>query len=405
MTKEETQTSREFLYVMLLAAVQISHIVDFVVLMPLGPTLMKELNITPVEFAGLVSSYNYAAATSGIIVAIIADRYVRKHLLILSLVGFTLATLACANASNFQFLLIARIITGAFGGVLGGIVFAFVADIIPFSRRGKAMGIVMSSFSISSVLGVPLGLTISDFFGWRATFYSIAVFSTVVGVTSYIVFPATRDHMIKDNAKVMIKKMLRIFTNLYYLKSFTLIFFIGMSMFLIIPFLSPYAVKNIGIEIYELKYMYLTAGAFTVITAQIFGRLTDKLGPFKLFVILSTMGLVPIYLYTNAGQLALFWYLAMSVLFMVIISGRMIPCMTLISAIPSSSDRGSFMSILNSIRSLGSATATLIAGLIITDTEHGLVGFSTVGYLSIFMTLFTIFLAFQVKLGLLSKRD
>ncbi len=386
----------ELKYILLLAAIQFVHMVDFVVLMPLGPTLMKDLSITPAQFGTLVSSYNFSAAIFGILFGSFADRFDRKSLLLMAMVGFTLGTFSCGMASDFHLLITARIITGAFGGMLNGLIFAVISDIVPFQRRGRAMGVVMSSFSVASVVGVPIGLAISDYSHWKFTFVFIGVFSIFIIVLAQFIFPNITEHLGKDS-EVFFSRLKKLFYNPRYRKSFLFIFLVSGSMFLLIPFLSPFAVKNMGIATTNLKYMYLVGGLFTIVTARVFGVLTDKVGALKLFVLIVLVSFIPITLYTHSGVISFVTYLALGSFFMTMVSGRMIPCMTLISEVPGSEERGLFMSVLHSVRSCGSGAATFFGGLIISESASGkLMGFNHAGYLSVLMGLSTIFLAFQI---------
>ena len=395
----------ERFYIGLLAAIQFSHIVDFVVLMPLGPVLMRYFSITPIQFGSLVSSYNMSAAVFGVIYGLFADKFDRKKILLFNFIGFILGTTFCGMAESFETLLIARIVAGAFGGILTSVVMALVTDLIPFERRGRAMGTVMSAFSVASVLGVPLGLLIAEKFGWKYTFYFIACFSSIVLCFCYYIIPSVSSHIREIDLKQNLQRLVRLFVKPEYLKSYSLVFMNVFAVFMLIPYLSPYAVRNIKIPETDLKYMYLVAGFFTVITARMIGMMTDRYGSFKVMFTLLIASIIPIYIYTHSGELTLFWFIAMSTLFMTMISGRMIPLMTMISEISSKEDRGTFMGLLNSIRSLGSALSTLFAGMFIVETSSGVLsGFDTVGYFSISISLFLIWGCQQVHEIMLQKK-
>ncbi len=389
--------SRETLYVRLLACIQFSHIVDFVVLMPLGPTLMESLGITPVQFASLVSSYNFSAGVAGFLFATVADKFDRKRMLVFCLAGFIIGTILCGLAGTFTYLLAARVLTGIFGGVLNALVFTIASDLVPAKRRGNAMGLIMASFSIASVLGVPIGLWIADTFSWHYTFYFIAFFSVFIYVAAIFVFPKMPSKEEAESALATLKRFGLMLCHRRYLSSYVLIFVVAMSMFLLIPFLSPYSVKNMGVAATDLKYMYLIGGACTIISARLIGKLTDRLGALKLYIFLALASAIPVYLYSHAGPVSFTLYLTLSAFFMMIVSGRMIPCMTLISMVPEDRERGSFMSLTNSIRSIGSASATFLAGLMISEGNSGeLVGFDHVGLLSIALMFVTIVIIMNV---------
>ena len=396
--------AKEKLYVALLAAIQFTHIVDFVVMMPLGPTLMRVMGITPIQFASLVSSYSFSAAAAGVAYGVIADRFDRKKLLVFSFVGFVIGTLSCGLTEDFEVLLTARLIAGCFGGILTGIVFAVVSDLIPFQRRGSALGIIMSAFSIASILGVPIGLAIADAFGWQKAFWFIALFSLPVLFVSKMVFPPMADHIQKSSPLQDLKRFGVMLLKVDYLKPFSVILLLGMSTFMIVPFLAPFAVKNIGILESELKYLYLVGGAITVVTSRFIGKATDKFGAYRMFIIMGVLSFVPIFLYTNAQTMGLVAFLALSSFFMSTISGRVIPLMTMATEISEPQDRGTYMGLLNSIRALGSAIAPLITGAVVIETQSGsLERFPTAGYISIFITICAITLGALVNNTLKKK--
>lgn len=355
---------------------------------------MDALSIGPGKFSTLVSSYNFSAAISAISLSTISDRFDRKKLLIFGLFGFFIGAVLCATAPSYGTLLSARIFTGAFGGFLNSLILALIADLVPYKRRGKAMGVLASAFSVASVLGIPLGLTVADYFGWQATFVFNASFTFLVGMSAFFIIPNIRTKVTKQTPLRVLKNYLKMLITPDYLKAHFFIFMVSMSMFVLIPFLSPYAVKNMGIETHQLKYMYLFGGLVTIMTARFFGKMTDEWGALKMFMILASLSIVPVLLYTHAGAVSLLGYIFLSSLFMTFVSGRMIPCMTLVTAVPSPSERGSFMGVLNAVRALGTAVATLISGAMIAENSAGeLVHYDRVGYLSLCLILVTVLLA------------
>jgi predicted MFS family arabinose efflux permease len=396
-SESDVLSLNELKLVLLLAAIQFAHILDFVVIMPLGPTLMDYFQISPAQFALLASSYNFSAAISGIFFGTIADRFDRKVLLNCFFLGFIVGTFLCAMSSEYEYLLASRVLTGCFGGIINAVVYAIVPDLIPYERRGRAMGIIMSAFSVASVVGVPLGVAISDYYSWKYSFAFIGIFSFFIFIPTYFKVPSLDAHIVSGSTFDFVKRYGKVFVNKRYTTSFILIFLASGSMFMLIPFLSPYAVKNMKIDLLDIKYAYLIGGAVTIVTARIFGKLTDQIGGLKLFFVLCLASFIPVILFTHSGEISRWTYFAIAALFMSLVSGRMIPCFTLITEIPDGSDRGSFMSVLNSVRSLGSALFSLIGGLIIVENATGqLINYDKASYLSIVMGLVTIFLAFDL---------
>src|SRR5437879_5631625 len=186
----------QLLLLLTLATVQLTHIVDFMVIMPLGPQFMRLFDVGPREFGLLISSYTFAAAASGFVAAFWIDRFDHKRVLLALYGGFIVATALCGLAPNYALLLAARVVAGTFGGVMGGIVLAIVADLVPFARRATATGIVATSFSLAAVAGVPAGLWIAAHSTWRMPFLALAAASVIVAIAASRVLPPISGHLV-----------------------------------------------------------------------------------------------------------------------------------------------------------------------------------------------------------------
>lgn len=396
---DQSALKKERWYVLILAAIQVAHILDFVIMMPLGPRFMRVFSITPVEFSTLVSAYTFSAGIVGFFGALYADHFDRKKYLMFNFTGFIIGTFLCGIAPNFTFLLLARIIAGAFGGILNASVLSLVADLIPFQRRGAAMGVVMSAFSISSVLGVPTGLYIANAFDWHAAFYFICLIGVIFWVLAFLILPSVD---VKSEHKTLSQKIQNFKSILIqkdYLEAFALTSVLGFGVFSIVPFIAPYMVRNVGLLESELPLIYLIGGIGTIITARIIGKLCDKIGSYKVFRVVAVISVFPIFGLTNlpAGtHIAL--ALTVTSLFTMFGSGRFIPAMTIVSAVVKQKERGTFMSLENSSRQLSSGVAAQVAGLIIGSTASGqLTGYNFVGYIGIVTSLVGIYIAFRIK--------
>ncbi|MFL5784355.1 MAG: MFS transporter [Bacteriovoracaceae bacterium] len=387
---------KERLYVLILAAIQVAHIMDFVIMMPLGPRFMRVFNITPVEFASLVSAYTFSAGIVGFFGALYADHFDRKKFLIFNFTGFILGTFMCGISTNFATLLTARIIAGAFGGILNACVLSLVADLIPFQRRGAAMGIVMSSFSVSSVVGIPIGLWIAEKFDWHYTFYFICAVGSVFWVLSLFVLPSVKVERPKSFMENL-KKFRGVFKR-DYMEAFCLTSCLAFGIFHVIPFIAPYLVKNVGFDEADLPFMYLCGGIGTIITARIVGKLTDRLGSFTVFRFLALISMIPIIALTNLPPAATIIVLTVTTAFTMFGSARFIPAMTMVSGVVKPEERGTFMSLENAGRQFASGAASQTAGLIIGSTAAGaLTGYNIVGIICIASSFIAIFIAAHIR--------
>jgi DHA1 family inner membrane transport protein len=394
-----TMLRRERWWVVILAAIQVAHILDFVIMMPLGPTFMRVFKITPVEFSTLVSAYTFSAGIVGFFGALYADHFDRKKFLLFNFTGFIVGTFMCAIAPGFAALLIARIIAGAFGGILNATVLSLVSDLIPFERRGNAMGAVMSAFSISSILGVPTGLWIANVFDWHAAFYFICIVAAVFWVLSLVMLPSVRVRSVPKSFRENLRNFRGIVFQRDYLLSFTLTSVLGFGIFGVIPFISPYMVRNVGLTEAQLPLIYLIGGLCTIVSARVIGKLCDRVGSYRVFRTVAVVSVLPIFALTHLPAGVPVWVaLAVTTVFTMTGSGRFIPAMTIVSAVVKPTERGTFMSLENAARQLSSGAASQVAGFIIGSTAAGaLTNYGVVGLIAIATSLLAIAIAYRIK--------
>lgn len=396
MTGEEIKKERLLLFT--LAGIQFTHILDFVIVMPLGPALMRYFSIDPVEFGWIVSSYTFSAGFFGILSAFLVDKFDRKAVLNTSYLGFILGTIYCAIADTYFTLVLARIIAGAFGGVLGASILSIAGDLIPFERRGKASGVIMSAFSLASVIGVPIGLFLAGKYNWKMPFLVLSAFSFILLVFTHFTLPNVRKHLEYSNSQSSLGNFISILKEPNSLPCFALITTVIFGGFTVIPFISPYLVANIKIPETDLAYIYLVGGGTTFFSANLIGRLADKFGKKIVFSIVAFSSTVPVLLITNLPNLSLPMVLGATTLFFVLVSGRMIPAMALITSSIRPEKRGGFMSLNSSVQHIASGFASYISGSILGKTQSGeLTNYWQVGILAVCSTMFSIFIAQKIS--------
>ena len=393
--------NQERILLFLLAAVNFTHIVDFMIMMPLGDALTKYFTISMQQFSVLVSAYTISAGISGFFGAFFIDRFDRKTALIFTYTEFALGTLACAIAPTYILLLIARSLTGFFGGLIGALVMSIVSDAVPFERRGEAMGIIMSAFSAASVLGVPFGLYLNSLYSWHAPFLFLGSMSLVIGFLLYQLLPTLRGHLEKNmTIKNPIVILGNIFKDINQINALLLGVFLIVGQFMVIPFLAPYMIRNVGFTEGQLVYIYLVGGALTLFTAPMVGRLADKYGKLRIFTIFMLLTIIPIILITNMPKIHIGLALVVTGMFFVFASGRMIPAQAMITASVGSANRGSFMSIQSSTQQLSSGLSSFIGGLIIVETStRSLLNYQYIGYFAILTIIIAILIAPRLKVA------
>ena len=380
--------------VALLAFLQFTVILDFMTLSPLGATLMPALHITPAQFGFAVSAYAFSAGTSGLLAAGFADRFDRKRFLLFFYAGFVLGTLFCGVAPTYALLVVARMITGVFGGVLGSIVFAITTDLFPYEMRGRVMGFVQTAFAASQVLGIPVGLYLANIWGWHAPFLLIVAVSTAVGVGIVLYLKPIEGHLAGQGRQV------NAFAHLYatvaqprHLQAFATTALLATGGFMLMPFGSAFTVHNLAIPIERLPVIYLITGFCTIFTGPLIGRAADRFGKFPTFVFGTGLGVFMVLLYTRLGPTPLAGVIAINALMFVGIFSRMIPSQALMSAIPAPRERGAFMSVSSSVQQIAGGVASVVAGLIVSARADGvLLNFEKLGYVVAATSLVTLVL-------------
>jgi len=387
---------RELTTLLVLCAVQFTHILDFMIMMPLGGQLMRVFDISPAQFTHLVASYGLAAAVSGFAGGFFLDRFDRKRSLIVLYAGFGLATLACGLAPTHHTLLAARLAAGAFGGLAGSMVTAMVGDVIPPARRGRAMSFVMAAFPLASVLGVPAGLVLAGKFGWHAPFFLLAGCAAANVILASLALPhiltAVQGHQ-------PMRQMKAILSHGVHLRAFAVGTVLVMSGGVIIPFLAPSFVANVGLdETFQLPLAYAVGGIATAFSTPIIGWLSDHMDRLRLLAIMSAGAVVVVFFITRLGPSSVVTASLMMALFMVTMSGRFAPAMTMVTNAVEARYRGGFMSVNAALQQAASGCSSMLAGLFVTrDAAGHLTGLPLLGYVSSGFFGLTLLLAFELR--------
>lgn len=390
--------------VAILAFLQFTIILDFMILSPLGAMLMPALKISTSEFGLVVSAYAFSAGASGFLAGGFADRFDRKRLLMFFYCGFILGTLLCGLAPTYPLLLAARMVTGIFGGVIGSIVFAITTDLFPMSMRGRVMGVIQTAFAGSQILGIPLGLFFANHWGWHAPFIMIVVVSSLAGIAIALYLKPIDAHLGAHPKRNPFKHLFDTVTNPHYLLPFTTTALLSTGGFMLMPFGSAFSVNNLGISLEQLPVVYMATGLSSIIAGPMIGRLADKLGKFKVFLGGSILSIVMILIYTRLGPSTVATLIIVSIIMFVGISARMISCQALMSAVPEPHSRGSFMSVSSSIQQVAGGLASVLAGLIVVQHEHGpLEHFDRLGYVVSTAIVITVVALYFVDQGISSR--
>jgi predicted MFS family arabinose efflux permease len=383
--------------VALLAFLQFSIILDFMIISPLGAIIMPDLDIGPQRFGEIVSAYAFSAGVSSLLAAGFADRFDRKRFLLFFYAGFLVGTTLCALAPNYPLLLAARIVTGLFGGVIGSIVLAIATDLFAFEMRGRVMGIVQTAFSSSQVLGIPAGIYIANLWGWHATFVAIMLIATPVALIIALYMRPVSGHLALEQQENPWRHLTGTIFERRFATAFVTTALLATGGYMLMPFGSVYTVNNIGISLTDLPTIYLASGFFTIFTGPLVGRASDAFGHLRTFAFGCMVTIVMVLIYTHLGHVSLATLIVATVLLFVGIFSRVIPSRALMTAIPEPTKRGSFNAISASLQQISGGVASVVAGAIVTQGADGsLQHFDQLGYIVVGTTLLSLVLMYFI---------
>lgn len=401
---ETTQTTTAFtsyqkFVIFILATTLFTVMLDFMVMSPLGDIMMKTLKITASQFGVAVSAYAFSAGISGLLTAGFADRFDRKRLLLFFYIGFVLGTIFCALAPNYHLLLLARIITGIFGGVIGSISMAIMADLFTLRQRGKAMGFMQMGFGVSQVLGIPIGLYIANKFGWHMPFLWIAAMAGIIVLVIIFKFKPITEHLKLQSDKSAFEHLRHTIAKKNYRIGFLTTALLSIGGFMMMPFGSAFAINNLKITNEQLPLLFMITGVATLITMPLIGKLSDSISKFKIFAIATIIAVIFINVYAQFSVTPFPIVLLINVLMMVFIMSRMIPSQALTSAIPNPADRGAFMSINSSLQQMAGGFGAVLAGFVIVQKDNfsPLQHYDHLAMIASGIMLITIYLMFRVS--------
>jgi predicted MFS family arabinose efflux permease len=387
-----------------LAFLQFAVILDFMLMSPLGAVIMPALGINPKQFGLVVSAYAFSAAASGLLTAGFADRFDRKKLLLFFYAGFILGTLWCGLAQSFETLLLARIVTGLFGGVIGSVVMAISTDLFPVQMRGRVMGLIQTAFAASQVMGIPIGLYLSNRWNWHVPFLAMAALGLVGGlIVSWHLKPVA-DHLKVPQEHSPWMHLFHTVSEPRYLIAFATTALLTTGGFMLMPFSSAFVVSNLGLSIHDLPTVYLVTGLCTIFVGPMIGKAADAFGKFRVFIFGTGLSIVMVLIYTTLGPISLPLLIVINTVMFTGIFSRMIPAQALISTVPAVTQRGSFNAIGASVQQLAGGIASVAAGHIVTLGPDGrLQHFEVIGHVVVGTALTALFLLWRLQAGSSSK--
>ncbi|MEO7294456.1 MAG: MFS transporter [Ginsengibacter sp.] len=400
-------TSYQSLAIVLLALTQFTVVLDFMVMSPLGDMLMKSMSLTTKQFGFAVSAYAFSAGISGLLTAGFADRFDRKKLLLFFYVGFISGTLFCGLANTYHILIAARILTGLFGGVIGSISLAIVADLFPLQQRGRAMGFIQMGFGASQVLGIPISLYIANNWGWQSPFIMIVGLATIIWLAVMFKMQPITKHLALKSEKTAITHLWHTIKQRNYRIGFLSTALLSIGGFMMMPWGSAFAVNNLHVSYQQLPILFMVGGVVSLIIMPLVGKLSDSMDKFKIFIIAAVWMIIVVVVYTNLTPVAFGIVILMNILMMTGIMSRMVPAMALTSDLPQMQDRGAFMSINSSLQQIAGGAAAGVGGIIVVQKTKlsPLLHYDTLGYVIVVIIIINIIMVYRVSKIIKAKQQ
>ena len=392
-------TSYQVFAIVLLALTQFTVVLDFMVMSPLGDMLMKSMKLSTSQFGFAVSGYAFSAGISGLLTAGFADKFDRKKLLLFFYIGFIVGTLLCGLTTSYPMLLAARIVTGLFGGVIGSISLAIVADLFPIEQRGRVMGFMQMGFGASMVLGIPTSLYLANAWGWQVPFLMIVGLASIIWILIVIKMKPIIEHLLIKNDRNAITHLLHTLAQRDYRIGFLATAFLSLGGFMMMPWGSAFAINNLHVTPHQLPMMFMASGVSSLVIMPLIGKVSDQVDKFKIFAFASVWMIIMVVIYTNLTAVPFWLVLILNICFMIGIMSRMVPSMVLTSALPQMHDRGAFMSINSSLQQIAGGVAAVIGGKIIVQKTNfsPLEHYNTLGYVIVILSVICIFLVYRVS--------
>lgn len=388
----------------LLATLQFAVILDFMLMAPLGAMIMPALSMSTNQFGLVVSAYALSAGAAGLLSAGFADRYDRKKLLLFFYTGFVTGTLWCGLASSFETLILARVLTGIFAGVIGSTVLAIAADLFASQARGRVMGILQTAFAASQVLGLPVGVYLANHLGWNSPFLLLAGMGAVGGFVIWLTMQPVADHLADRQEGSAYRHLFITLTTRRHWPAFIATAFLTTGSYMLMPFSSAFIVNNLGVSIDTLPLVYLVTGMTTIVVGPLIGRAADAFGKLRVFYVGSVLTIIMVTIYTHLSELPFLGVILVNTILYLGIFSRLIPFQAMVAGVPDPSQRGAFSAVSSGIQQLSGGCAALLAGQIVIVGSGGkLLHFEWVGYLLVATTFIAGVFASRVEHGLIER--
>jgi predicted MFS family arabinose efflux permease len=401
--------SPEFSLVVMVGSISFISSMVFSVVGALAPMFARDLHVPAQQVGTIMGVYMLSSSISGFLGTLYLDRFDRRKALAFGLTGVVTGLLLTGLAPTFSTLIAARILSGVFAGPSNSLAIATLVDNIPHERRGRALGVISGFQALAQIIGIPVGLWITDMFGtWRAPFLAIAAYAALTNLLVIVNLKPQRAHLV-NAANFAVRERLRLLGRLLSRPMCLLTY--GLQMTGVVPLvaittiMSVYFINNLGFSNDDQRTLYLVGGGVNVISALfLVGPMIDKVGAGVVSLastVLMTVTIMMAYLGFNPG---LPW-IAVFALFFITSSARLIVTQTTSMRIPRPDERAGFQSLSSSIQAAAMGLSSFSTSFLLGSTPDGkltgivpfAIGVIAVGWIYPF-------LVYQLD-GMLNRRD
>jgi predicted MFS family arabinose efflux permease len=330
-------------------------LVDNQLLAAILPDIARTLSASEVAVGRTVVGYAIAAAIAALIVGPLSDAWGRRSFLVAAGAVFGVGSVFAVVAPTFMLFIVARVVTGGAAGIISALVVAAIADVVPYHRRGRAMGWVAAAYFAAPTLGVFFATWIAARAGWRANYVLFAAVSAIATLAVALWFDEpTREHRAVRSARDYVRFLRERSTAAGALSAFFVTG--GLTGFLL--FLPAYLRARYGLSVTDVGLVFVLSGVASLIGALSAGWLADRVG--KLRVALAGSAALAFFLIVVPETGGAPLYLTLG-LVGVAAAARVAPLQSLVTQLVTAEERGAYVALRNTLSQCGSAAAAALA--------------------------------------------
>ena len=252
------------------------------VIMGLLPEVAGDLQVSIPSAGWLISGYALGVAIGAPIMALLTAKLPRKRTLILLMIIFIIGNVLCALAYTYNLLMLARVITALCHGAFFGIGSVVAASLVAPSRQASAVALMFTGLTLANVLGVPLGTWFGQLFGWRATFWGVAIIGILAFIALIVSVPTN-----KDEKPVHLASEISALANGKLWLSLLMTVCFAAAMFALFSYIAPLLLQVTGISDRGVSWTLFRIGAGLTVGNIVGGKLADWKVSFSLILSFS----------------------------------------------------------------------------------------------------------------------